>query len=402
MIIKDLNQAFVDHKLICPPGASKFEFVAPGGTGLYILVHASKPGQGTYFLRYRDRETGKTRHEPLGRTTEMTLEAAGAATAAFRATLGQTPAQPAAVSPAPPNAAVTSLPAALRDGEMSLDAFMTDLYFPHAKVHKRSWKRDDQLYRLRIKAKFGDRVMSSIARREVNQFKIALLGSGLSKASVNHHVQLLRHVFNLAVSWEALDRNVLKGIELLHLDNQVENYLDDAAVDRFVEVAKTAENRNVCLILTFLLSTGARLGEGLRAEWKQIDLANKVWKIPATNTKSKKLKYLPLNDSALWVIEQLASEGKSPYLFPSPATGKPYTTITRAWYVIRKKAELPDNVRIHDLRHTFASRLVSRGRNLFEAQKLLGHADPRTTMRYAHLAMGVMQEASNVASLRVA
>lgn len=283
---------------------------------------------------------------------------------------------------------------------MTLDAFMTDLYFPHAEVHKRSWTRDEQLYRLRIKAKFGHVALSKITRKDVNQFKIALLGEGLSKASVNHHIQLMRHVFNLAVSWEELERNVLTRIELLHLDNQIENYLDDEAVDRFLEVAKTDENRNVCLILMFLLSTGARLGEALAAQWSQVD--GRIWKIPATNTKSKKQKYLPLNDGALWVIAQLSSKGTSPYLFPSPPTGRPYTTITRAWYRIRKKAKLPDNVRIHDLRHTFASRLVSRGRGLFEAQKLLGHADPRTTMRYAHLAMGAMQEASNVASLAVA
>jgi integrase len=398
-VVKDLDQAFIDHHLICPPGKSKFEFVAPGGTGLYILVHASSPGQGTYFLRHKD-GTGKTCHAPLGKTTEMTLEAARAATVALRAAFGQASAQPSPVAPAPTKAAVAA-PTAGIEGEMTLDAFMTELYFPHAKVHKRSWTRDEQLYRLRIMANFGALGLSQITRKAVNQFKIALLSGGLSKASVNHHVQLLRHVFNLAVSWEVLDRNVLKGIELLGLDNQVENYLDDAAVDRFVEVAKTAENSHVGLILLFLLSTGARLREGLCAEWKQIDLANRVWKIPATNTKSKKLKYLPLNDSALWVIEQLTSRGESPYLFPSPATGRPYTTITRAWYVIRKKAGIPDNVRIHDLRHTFASRVVSRGRNLYEAQKLLGHADPRTTLRYAHLSMGVMQEASNVAAFAV-
>lgn len=123
--------------------------------------------------------------------------------------------------------------------------------------------------------------------------------------------------------------------------------------------------------------------------------------ILATNTKSKMLKYLPLHDSALWVIEQLTTQRESPYLFPSPATNRPYTTIPRVWWLIRKKAGLPSNVRIHDLRHTFASRVVSRGRNLYEAQKLLGHADPRTTLRYAHLSMSVMQEASNVAAFAV-
>ncbi len=153
--------------------------------------------------------------------------------------------------------------------------------------------------------------------------------------------------------------------------------------------------------MLFLLSTGARLREGLCAEWKQVDVNTAVWRIPATNSKSKKLKSLPLNKGALWVIEQLDSEGKSGYLFPSPATGKPYTTITRAWYVIRTAAGLPSNTRIHDLRHTFASRLVSAGRSLFEVQMLLGHSDPRVSQRYAHLSSKRALEASDSAAFAV-
>jgi integrase len=199
-----------------------------------------------------------------------------------------------------------------------------------------------------------------------------------------------------------LDRNVLKGIELFHLDNAVEHYLDDEQVDRLVKVLRTHPNRMVSLITAFLLSTGARLREALCAEWKQVDVANAKWRIPATNSKSKKLKVLPLNTSALWVIEQLKSQGTSRYLFPSPVTDKPYSGISRAWYVIRREAELPDNIRIHDLRHTFASRLVSNGRTIFEVQMLLGHADPRMSQRYAHLSPRKAQEASNAAAFAIA
>lgn len=400
-VIKNLDQTYVDLHLRCPEGKRRDEIVDPQRTGLYIEVRAHSPGEGTYYLRYKD-GSGKTCHEKLGRTREMALDAARKAAVELKAvrTEQRTDGDAAAM----PRYAHLGAPAhGTREpqGGMTLDAFMTDLYFPHAKAHKRSWKRDEQLYRLRIKPKFGERVMASIARREVNQFKLALAGEGLAKASVNHHVQLMRHVFNLAVSWEVLDRNVLTGIELLHLDNQVEHYLDDEAVNRFMEVAKTDENRLVCMILVFLLSTGARLSEALGAQWAQVDREKKLWKIPATNSKSKKPKYLPLNDGALWALDELGSEGRSPYLFPSPATGKPYTTITNVWYRIRKKAGIADNVRIHDLRHTFASRLVSNGQSLYVTQKLLGHADPRTTLRYAHLDMKVMHEASNAAALSI-
>ncbi len=282
-----------------------------------------------------------------------------------------------------------------------LDDFMIREYFPHVRVHKRSHPRDEQLYRLRIKSKFGHLPLRSITRRGVQQFQSELVAEGLARSSVNHHVQLLRHVLNLALSWEMLDKNVLTRIPLLTLDNQMDNHLSEDQVDQLVEVLKTDKNRMVSLILMFLLATGARLNEGLQAEWRQVDLGHRVWRIPATNSKSKKLKDLPLNSSALWVIEQLDTQESSPLLFPSPVTGKPFQTITRQWYRLRKKAGIPSNVRIHDLRHTFASRMVSKGRSLFEVQKLLGHHDPRTSQRYAHLSMKAAQEASSAAAFSV-
>ena len=77
-------------------------------------------------------------------------------------------------------------------------------------------------------------------------------------------------------------------------------------------------------------------------------------------------------------------------------TGKPYTA---KWYPIRELAGV--NLRIHDLRHTFASFLVSNGRSLFEVQQILGHSDPRVTMRYAHLSAKALQEAANAGSMIV-
>ena len=90
---------------------------------------------------------------------------------------------------------------------------------------------------------------------------------------------------------------------------------------------------------------------------------------------------------------------------PSPVKAKdgkdaPYTTITRAWYRLRRKAKVP-NVRLHDLRHSFASLLVSGGRSLYEVQRILGHSNPITTLRYAHISAKALQEAANAASVIV-
>jgi integrase len=81
-------------------------------------------------------------------------------------------------------------------------------------------------------------------------------------------------------------------------------------------------------------------------------------------------------------------------------TGKPYTTITRAWYRLRKRRRFR-MIRLHDLRHGFASLLVSGGRSLYEVQQILGHSDPKVTMRYAHLSARALQDAANAASVIV-
>lgn len=405
-IIANLDQHYIDTQLVCPAGKARDEFVDPQKTNLYVEVRASSPGQGTYYVRWKD-DAGKTCHRKLGRTTDITLDAARGAALAHKATIkGLTGVRPGVALPGTPPAPLTATNAVVTSptqgaAGITLDTFMTEHYFPHARTHKRSVGRDEQLYRLRIKPKFGDAPLTGITRMAVQRFQTALLGEGLAKASVNHHVQLLRRICNLAVSWEMLERNVLTRIPMLALDNGVENYLDDAQVAKLVEVLKTDANRMVSLILMFLLATGARLNEALTAKWKQVDVANAVWTIPATNSKSKRVMHKPLNSSALWVIEQLDTQDNSTLLFPSPASGKPFTTITRQWYRIRAKAGIPDNVRIHDLRHSFASRVVSSGGTLFQLQNLLGHADARTSQRYAHLSMKAAQEASNGAAFAV-
>ena len=123
----------------------------------------------------------------------------------------------------------------------------------------------------------------------------------------------------------------------------------------------------------FLLSTGCRMNEALQATWGQIDQQTRVWRIPASNSKSKKIRAVPLNDSALEVIGQLATAGKFDHLFVNLKTKAPYTTVHKVWERIRRKAGLP-HLRIHDLRHQFASFLINSGRTFYEVQQVLGHS----------------------------
>ena len=112
-----------------------------------------------------------------------------------------------------------------------------------------------------------------------------------------------------------LESSPLTRLQLFNPDNRMENYLSPEQLDKLVTVLRTAPPRTVCNVALFLLATGARLNEALRARWDQIDKDNRVWKIPASNSKSKRIRSVPLNDAALEVLGQLGTEGKYDNLF---------------------------------------------------------------------------------------
>jgi integrase len=380
-----LTQDTIAHGLHCQPGKTRIELCDTELPGLYIEVRATKPGHGTYYLRHKS-VAGKTSHQKIGRTSEMSLAEARRQARNLKAEI-QLGADPRGAEKA-------------RKAVITVADFFDLHYFPYVKPRKRSWKRDEELYRLRIKGAFGHKRLNEITRQQIQTFHASVLEQGLSPASADHHVKLIRQALNLAVEWEMLEKNPAAGVPLFNVDNKVEHYLNDFELERLLGVLRTDPNRTVCQIALFLLSTGCRLNEALRATWAQVDRGNRVWKIPASNSKSKRIRSVPLNDSALEVLQQLDTEGKFEHLFVNRRTGKPYGTIMKVWSRLRNKAALP-HLRIHDLRHQYASFLVNSGRTLYEVQQILGHSDPSVTQRYAHLSSKSLQDAANSASMAI-
>jgi integrase len=185
-------------------------------------------------------------------------------------------------------------------------------------------------------------------------------------------------------------------VTLLREENQVNNIMTDSELKRLVKVLKTDNNKMVGAVCLFLLSTGARLNEALAARWEHFDLERRNWTIPAEFSKSRKIRSIPLNDQALSILENLGTRGKYDHPFIARG-GKPFTTIHKVWTRLRDAAGLP-HLRIHDLRHQYASFLINQGRTLYEVQQILGHSDPSVTQRYAHLSTQSLQDAANSAS----
>ncbi|MEN8133768.1 MAG: site-specific integrase [Pseudomonadota bacterium] len=180
----------------------------------------------------------------------------------------------------------------------------------------------------------------------------------------------------------------------------IENYLNDEELKRFVNVLLTDENRNACNILLLLLNTGCRVGEILSLSWSDCDLENRVLRIAAKNSKSRKMRSVPLNTGAADILRRQALITQDlGYCFINFQTGKRYTTISKVFERIKKLAGV--RIRLHDLRHNFASMLINDGRTLYEVQQILGHSNPKVTQRYAHLTAKTLEAAANCASDRI-
>lgn len=380
-MIVELTKLFLETGLVVPPGKLRAEFCDKTCRGLLVEARSTEYSIPTYYLRFK--RSGKTAYDRLGTIRDLTLPQARKLALQKK------------VEYAPLAKAVPVVKPVM--GEMTLDTFWTEHYLPFAKVHKRSWSRDESLYRLRIKPKFGDKKLVEITRYQAQQFQNALTEERMSPASNDHHLKLLKRFLSLAVQWEMLEKNVMTRFPLLLVDNQVENYLDDAQLQRLMDVLQVYPNRTIASILMLLVTTGVRYAEATYGRWDEVNLENGTWRIGGDRNKSKRQKIVYLNDSAVQILQQVGTQGKSEYLFPNPKTGKPYTHLAQMWYGIRKKANLPEKTRIHDLRHTYATRVLAAGRSLFEVQKLLHHADSKTTLRYSHISEQQLRAAASAA-----
>lgn len=386
MPVVQLTPKFITT-LQCEPGKSRTEWCddQKGVRGLYIESRRTAPGVGTYYLRYKD-EGGTTRHLRLGTTNDISLAQARKLAADKKAEIRQ--------------GANPSLARKAEKQTPSLAQFWTEQYAPYCKVRKRSWHTDQLRFNQRLFPTFGDIRLDRITTKQLIDFHSELREvHKLAPATCDHFIKLIRHVFNMAIKWGVVDKNPATKMSLFNADNKVENVMDEAQLQRLLLVLATHPNRPACRIAMFLLSTGCRLNEALQAEWRQIDWTQKVWRIPALNSKSKRMRPVPLNGSAMDVLEQVRNDSPQ-WVFYNPDTGTHYKGLHNAWYDLRKQSGMPW-LRLHDLRHTYASLLVNSGRTLYEVQSLLGHSDSKVTQRYAHMNTETLLWASEVASDRI-
>lgn len=380
----ELDSRFISHAT-CPEGKRKETYFDTAAKGLCLEVRVS--GGKTYFLRYTD-DRGKTRYTKLADARDVSLPQARKLCDRTRNEIAM------GVDPLDNKATKRAVP--------TFASFANDQYMPFVQINKRSWKTDETLIRTHMVPFFGKKHLDEITTANVLQFQQKGIQDGAAPGSVNRRLIMLRYMFNLAIrDWKipGITKNPTEGIRLLKENNKKERYIKPEEMGRLYESVKASKNVMLQYIVAFLVLTGARRNEVLHATWDDFDLERGDWRIP--KTKSGNARHVPLNDGALRILEMVRGMSRSEFVFGNPKTKSCYKHIFYAWDVARKKAGLPE-VRLHDLRHTFASMLVNNGRNLYEVQKLLGHTQVKTTQRYAHLARETLVEASNVGSMSMA
>ena len=294
-----------------------------------------------------------------------------------------------------------SLPVKRNSGQperdtFNLDGFVSSVYLPHIRLRKRSWRVDERIARQHLSPTFGARELADIQRHEVEDWLHGLSSGGLAPATCNRILAVFKTICSLAVMRGLLPtgQSPCAGVSPFKIHAQRERYLSRDEAQRLMRALEKSD-RPEAFAIRLLLLTGARKSEVLKARWEHVRLDLRLLIVPLS--KSGKPRHIPLSDEAITVIRSIPRQQGNPWLFPGHAPGKPLSDLYLLWNRLRRELGLAD-VRIHDLRHTFASFLVNAGHSLYEVQKLLGHGDPRTTMRYAHLGQASLVAAAQTVS----
>ena len=297
----------------------------------------------------------------------------------------------------------------------TLGTFIKAQYQPWAERELRSGKEEIRV----LNKDFGylsARKLKDITPWVVESWIKQARGNGLKPSSINRRIATLKSVLSKAVLWKVIEDSPLKGMASLKTDKTgIVRYLSDDEEKRLRSALKAREEQNrigkeshtrwrkdrqrdassawnkqfadyLMPMVIVALNAGLRRGELFNLKWADINLEAKQLTVQGDGAKSGNTRHLPLNDEAFatLVAWRNQTDGRG-LVFASAVTGERLHNIDKAWANLRERADL-QNFRFHDLRHSFASKLVMASVDLNTVRELLGHASMDMTLRYTHLA----------------
>jgi len=249
------------------------------------------------------------------------------------------------------------------------------------------------LARLHVLPALGNRRIADVTRREMEDVHSSLQDR---PRSANHVLAVASSMFGFAEDqgWRERGANPCSGVRRFR-ENRRERYLSQAELQRLGAALKAFEaeggNAYAAAAIRLLLLTGARLSEILTLRWEYVDLERGALRLRDSKTGPKTIH---LGGPAAILLRGLPRIEGHPYVLPGARAGQPLVNLQKPWRKIRAMAGL-DDVRLHDLRHSYASVAASRGGSLPMIGALLGHGQAATTQRYAHLAADPLKRLSD-------
>jgi len=370
--------------------------------GFALIVRPS--GKKTWIVDYRKPDGPRTDYK-IGPATLLTVIEAREEARKFLAAINRGE-DPTAPPPQPDKAPL-------------LGDFLKDKYAPWVIDNRKSGQETVAIINRAFKS-FFDVPIDQITVVKLEEWRTRQRREqGKKTSSLNRVVTALRASINWAVRMDIIKENPMnkfkslperdstKIVRYLSIDERAR--LMAALDEREEQMRKERQSHNEWLkerhlkeqppyshftdhlkpMILLSLSTGIRKGTLFGLEWRDVNFSERILTLRAEVEKAEMTRYMPMNDTAYDVLSKWKEQsGKivlSALIFPSPQTGAKINTCKTAWGRLLKRAEI-ENFRWHDMRHDFASRLVMKGVDLNTVRELLGHADLKMTLRYAHLA----------------
>ena len=256
-----------------------------------------------------------------------------------------------------------------------LSDFVQERYLPFVQENKRSWKADKSNLERHILPHLGSYRLSDISTDILKSWVSTLELTGLSYSSCFRLFWLAKYVLNCAVRWGSLASDAaFKAANLPAMPHRQPVLLGAEDILRLIDILKTYRHRAAASAIHLMLLTGASKSEILYARWEDVDFERGTLVTSKTFTGRPHL--IPLNNEALKLIHSLPRRDDVPWLFFT-RNGTRLSSITREWYQIRSLLGRPE-MRLQDLRHSFANFLVSIGINQRDLRTILGHYKPET------------------------
>ncbi len=264
---------------------------------------------------------------------------------------------------------------------------------------RRSVQEDERNLRLHINPALGMLKLKDVTPAHIAKFHASGRNTPIN---ANRCRALLSHIFRMAEVWgeRPPGSNPCRYVEKFG-EHRRERFLSADELARLGEALKHADGKeppSAIAAIRLLILTGCRLSEILSLRWEWIDFERGSLLLPDSKTGAKNV---PLGAPALRSLVELPRQEESPYVLPAERGNGHFVGIQKPWQRIRAVAGLKD-VRIHDLRHSFASIAVSGGDSLYLVGKVLGHRQSRTTERYAHLKDDPLRAVADRTSERIA